>query len=241
MEILLAILIALIVIIVLIYYFTVWSKTQVFGYFPYDIKTDKKVIALTFDDGPNPPYTEELLNILAKYDVKATFFMPAKNVEKFPELARAISAAGHIIGNHSYSHKFSNNFKSLFFESEIMEAQKIIESITGKRPVLYRPPWRFRQPWLLSNLKKHKLVPVSGWFASSWEGWRAPAEKIASDAMKIIAPGRIIIIHDGFDTIGGYRAGSVGAIDIIIPELKKAGYTFLTVDQLLGVAAYQNI
>lgn len=225
----------------LAYYFTIWFKTQAFGYFPYGIKTERKVIALTFDDGPNPPYTDELLAILAKHNVKATFFPPAKNLEKFPELGRAIVAAGHVIGGHSYSHKFTQIFQTLSFESEIIHTQEVIEKITGKRITLYRQPWLFKQPWLLKNLKVHNLTPVSGWFASNFEVWQASAKRIAADALKVAAPGRIIIFHDGFDTKGGYRAGSVGAIDLIIPELKKQGYEFLTVDKLLGVSAYKNI
>jgi len=219
----------------------VWSKTQIFGYFPNAIKTKEKFIALTFDDGPNPPYTGELLEILAKHQVKATFFTPAINLEKFPELGKKIVEAGHIIGNHSYSHKFSNNIKSLYFESEISKAQKIIENITGKRPALYRSPWLFKQPWLLKNLKRHELIPVSGFFASNWEIWQASAQTIFKNSLQVVAPGRILIFHDGFDTMGAPRAGSVGAIDLLIPELKKQGYKFLTVAELLGVAAYQNV
>ncbi len=224
--------------ILLAYYIFIYSRTQIFGYFPSKIHTSAKVIALTFDDGPNPPYTEELLDILAKHDVKATFFMPAKNVERFPELANRVVQLGHVIGNHSYGHEFTNHFKTLKFEKEISQAQDIIEKITGKKPALYRPPWLFKHSYLLQSLTHHKLTPVSGFFCSNWEIWHASASKIAADALKVAKPGRIIIFHDGFDTKGGDRAGSIGAIDIIIPELKKQGYKFLTVDELLKVPAY---
>ena len=170
------ILLALLILIGLAYYFTVWSKTQAFGYFPYAVKSDRKIIALTFDDGPNPPYTEELLAILAKHGVRATFFITGKNLERCPALSKAIVAAGHVIGNHSYHHNFTNNFLSLSFEKEITRGQKTIESITGRRPALYRSPWLFRQPWLLKNLKTHGLTPVAGYFCSSWEAWHASAE-----------------------------------------------------------------
>ncbi len=232
--------IILLIIIGFIYYFFIWSKTQIFGYFPASIKTNRKIIALTFDDGPNPPYTEELLTILKRHGVKASFFLPAKNIEKFPELTRKIIAEGHIIGNHSYSHKFINNFKSLCFELEITKAQNIIKKVIGRRPALYRSPWLFKQPWLLKNLKNNGLTPVSGFFSSNWEIWKAPAELIARNAAKVVAPGRIIIFHDGADTRGGVRKGSVEAIDILIPQLKKQGYEFLTVDKLLGLPAYQT-
>lgn len=234
------ILITVFVLVGLAYYFTVWSKAQLFGYFPDSIKIDKKIIALSFDDGPNPPYTNQLLEILKRHDVRATFFMPAYNILKFPELVKEIYAAGHIIGAHSYSHKFSNNYKSLTFEKEITKGSEIIEKTIGRKPALYRPPWLFNQPFLLRNLKAHGLTPVSGFFGSNWEIWHASAERIARDALKVVRPGRILIFHDGFDTKGGRRAGSVGAIDIVIPELKKQGYEFLTVDELLNVSAYQS-
>lgn len=228
------------IILAFIYYFCIWSRTQIFGYFPDSVKTQEKVIALTFDDGPNPPDTERLLEILKKHQVLVTFFTPAKNLEKFPELAKRIIAEGHIIANHSYYHQFIYNFINFSFRKEIIKSQKVIENIIGRRPALYRPPWLFKQPFLLKTLKAQGLTPVSGWFSSNWEIWKAPAKVIAQDALKVVAPGRIIIFHDGFDTKGGQRAGSIHAVDLIIPELKKQGYRFLTVDKLLGVPAYQK-
>ncbi|MHB8904197.1 MAG: polysaccharide deacetylase family protein [Patescibacteria group bacterium] len=236
----LIIFIIIILIIGLTYYFTIWFKPSLFGYFPDSIKTEQKIIALSFDDGPNPPYTDRLLEILQQHNVHATFFMPAYNIEKFPDLARRILNEGHVIGNHSYAHKFSNNYKTLTFEKEITRAQKIIRDVTGKSSALYRPPWLFKQPFLLKNLRAHGLTPVSGFFGSNWEIWHAPAERIASDALKVVKPGRILIFHDGFDTKGGARAGSVEAINLIVLELKKQGYEFLTVDELLGIKAYQD-
>ena len=218
-----------------------WPETsQVFGYFPYKIKTDKKLIALTFDDGPNPPHTNKLLEVLSKHGVHATFFAVGKNLERFPELGKAIIAGGHVIGNHSYSHEFSKYFKSLSFKTEIVRTQEVIESITGKKPALFRSPWLFRSPRLLRELKSRGLSPVSGLFSSQREIWQPPARKIADDALKVAAPGVIIIFHDGYDAKGGNRAETVGAVDLLIPELKARGYEFVTVDRILGVSAYQS-
>jgi len=225
----------------LAYYFFIYSHTQIFGYFPNGVKSERKIIALSFDDGPNPPDTENLLNILAKHEVRATFFTPAKNIEKFPELAKKIIAAGHVIGNHSYSHSFSNHFRTLSFDQEIVQAQKTIKNIIGLEPALYRPPWLFKHSFLLKNLKRHQITPVSGFFCSNWEIWHASAQRIYRDTLKVVAPGRIIIFHDGFDTKGGRRQGSIGAIDLLIPELKRQGYEFLSVDELLRVPAYKNL
>jgi len=228
------------VLLLLIYWLTIWSRGNFFGYFPDSVKTKDRVVALTFDDGPNPPDTDRLLEILDNHQVKATFFIPTVNLAKYPELAKKIMAAGHVIGNHSQSHKFINNFIYCFWEKEINRSQQVFLDILGRRPALYRPPWLFKQPFLLRNLKKHGLIPVSGWFGSSWEIWHASAERIAQDGLRVVKPGRIMIFHDGFDTKGGKRTGSVEAMNILIPELKAGGYKFLTVAQLLKVPAYQN-
>jgi len=242
---LIGILIIIAALLALAYYFTVWSKTQVFGYFPYVVKTERKLMALTFDDGPNPPDTEKLLEVLEKHGVKATFFVCGQNAEKWPDLVRRAAEAGHVIGNHSFNHNFTNNFLSLRFESEISRTQAAIEKIINQRPALYRSPWLFRQPWLLKNLKRHGLTPVAGYFASSWEAWHPAPLAVAAEARKVIAPGRIIIMHDGGNldlfSWNTDRSATVAAVDLLIPELKKQGYEFTTIDQLLGVAPYQTI
>ena len=222
-----------------IYFLCMWHESQVLGYFPYHGPTGKKVIAITFDDGPNPPHTNRLLEILSSHNVKATFFTVGKNLEKFPEFGKMIVESGHTIANHSYSHEFSQYFKQLSFEKEITKTQKIIKDLTGKTPALFRPPWLFRMPPLFKTLKRNGLIPISGIFGSQMEIWQISGEKIAQDALRVSAPGVILMFHDGFDAKGGNRAETVNAIDILIPELKKQGYEFVTIDQLLDIPAYQ--
>ncbi len=204
-------------------------------------KTERKIIALTFDDGPNPPYTEKLLRVLAAHNVCATFFVVGKNMEKFPDTGKAIMRGGHIIGNHSYSHQFIQYIKSLSFESEILKTQKTIERCVGKVPALYRSPWLFQHPWLLRTVRKQHLTFVSGLFGSQREIRGRSGEKIAQDALKKARPGMILIFHDGYDAQGADRTETVSAIDLVIPELKKRGYEFVTADVLLGVPAYNAV
>jgi len=235
------ILLFLLLLVLIIYYLSIWSRTQIFGYFPDHIKTKNKIIALSFDDGPNPPDTKYLLEILNKHQVKATFFIPGDNLLKYPELAKEIMNSGHIIGNHSQSHKFWHNFIYCSWKKEIVKSQQTFIKVLGRKPALYRSPWLFKQPFLLRNLKKYGLTPISGYFGSQWEIWHASAQRIAKDALKIVRPGRIMIFHDGIDTRGGKRTGSVQAMDILIPALKEQGYQFLTVPELLGIDDYQNL
>jgi len=235
---------ALIVVCILIfagmfYYLFFSSRSQILGRFPYHLKTKEKIIALTFDDGPNPPFTEKILNILNKYNVKATFFVVGKNMEKYPDLSRAIIYAGHTLGDHGYSHIFSKYFTDFSFKSEISRAQIAIKRITGKTPALFRPPWLFRHPWLLSMLKQNNLMPVSGVFGSELEIFQPPAEILVKKAVSKIKPGIILIFHDGYNTKGSNRSQTAEAINLLIPKLFDLGYKFVTVDHLLNVPAYQ--
>lgn len=241
----LEILAIIILIILAAYYLFMWPQAEIFGAYPYQIKTDKKVIALTFDDGPNPPYTKELLAVLDKHQVAATFFVLGKNLERFPDLGRAIVAAGHTLGNHAYSHNFLQYFCQPSLRKEILRTQEIIISATGKRAALFRSPWLIHHPSLFKVVKKNGLTAVSGLFSSQKEIWQPPAQILFNDALKKVAPGKILIFHDGYDAIakrlnGSSRSETVKAIDLLIPELKKQGYQLVTVDHLLGSLAYQT-
>ena len=224
----------------LLYYLFISPTSQVFGYFPYRIKTDEKVVALTFDDGPNSPFTEGILEILKLHNIKATFFVVGKNLERMPGLGRLIVENGHTLGNHSYSHAFHKYLISTSFVSEITKNQVIIEHITGKRPALFRPPWLFRQPWLLHTAKTNGLLPVSGAFSNALEVFQPSAEWLTKRVLNKVEPGMILIFHDGNNAKNGNRKQTVRTIDLLIPKLIARGYRLVTVDQLLNTSAYQS-
>lgn len=222
------------------YWLFMSSYSQVFGKFPYNANTrGRKIIALTLDDGPNEPYTSELLDFLEQSNIKATFFLVGKCIERHPDTVKKMLANGHVIANHSHSHEFKNYFKSLSFKKEIATNQKIISEITGKTPALFRCPWLWRQPFLLNNLKKMGLTPISGVFCNSLEPWQIDADTMAQTAVKKTKPGTIIIFHDGREGRGGDRKQSIEAVKIYVKAMKNKGYTFVTVDKLLGFKAYQ--
>ncbi|CAN5430359.1 polysaccharide deacetylase family protein [soil metagenome] len=221
------------------YWLFMSTYSQIFGRYPYKKETSDKVIALTFDDGPNEPYTSQILDYLNDKNVKATFFLVGKCVERYPESAKKIVSSGHIIGNHSYSHEFHKYFFSLRFNSEITANQAILQKYTGKKPTLFRSPWLWRQPWLLKELKKKSLQPVSGKFCYVFEVLRPNGARIARHALAKATPGSIIIFHDGVEGRGGNRQQTVDAVKITVDELLRREYTFVTVDQLLNVPAYQ--
>jgi len=214
-------------------------RSQLFGSFPYEAETEEKVVALSFDDGPNEPYTSRLLDTLDAYEVKATFFQVGRCAQRFPSATRRVVQSGHVLGNHSYSHSFTRYAKQPRQEVEIIRSQEIFYSLTGITPALYRPPWLCHWPWVMSTLRQHGLQVVSGTFAHPLEIFQPAATKLTDSAARLTRPGTILIFHDGREARGGPRDQSVAAIGPLIERLTDRNYTFTTVDQLLGISAYR--
>jgi peptidoglycan-N-acetylglucosamine deacetylase len=213
-------------------------RSQIFGSFPYQIETDEKIIALSFDDGPNEPYTSRLLDILDAYEVKATFFQVGRCAQRFPSTTRRVVQSGHVLGNHSYSHSFTRYVKQPRQEIEIARSQEVFYTVAGVTPALYRPPWLCHWPWVLSTLRQHGLQGVSGTFAHPLETFQPAAARLTDSAARLARPGTILIFHDGREARGGLRDQSVAAIGPLIDRLADRGYRFTTVDRLLGINAY---
>lgn len=181
-----------------------------------------KMIALTFDDGPNALYTERLLDGLAERDVKATFFLIGRNVEAHPEIVSRIAEEGHLIGNHTYSHMQLTSGKEDEFLEELSRTSELIEGITGETPMFCRPPYGI---WNASFEAKMGIIPVL-WDVDPKDWCTFNARTVASRILKNCHDGAIILLHDEY-------ASSVDAALMVIDELKNQGYTFVTVDQLL--------
>ena len=213
-------------------------RSQTFGTFPYRAETTEKVIALTFDDGPNEPFTSRLLDALDHRGVKATFFQVGRCVQRFPSTTRRIVDSGHVLGNHSYSHAFTRYLSQPRQAKEISAAQKVIAEVAGVTPVLYRPPWLCHLPWVLQSVRAQGLLPVSGTFGHPLEVFQPPATSLARQSARVTGPGSIIILHDGREARGGRRDQTVASVGPLIDTLAARGYRFTTVDRLLGIPAY---
>lgn len=223
----------------LCYWLFMSPYSQFFG--PYTYKkphTNKKVVALTFDDGPNEPFTSELATFLHAEGIHATFFQVAQAVQANPNVSKKLLKAGHTIGNHSHSHRFMNYFLHPSFRHEITQAQQIFQDALDITPALFRSPWLFRSPLLLKTLKKQGLTPISGVFCHDLEVAQIPAERIAQTAVKRTKPGTILIFHDGYNGKTADRTQTIAAIKLTVKKLKDDGYQFVTVDELLGIKPY---
>ncbi len=214
------------------------SRSQRFGPFPYRGNTDEPVVALTFDDGPNEPWTSRLLDVLGGRGVPATFFQVGRCAERQPDVTRRVLAEGHVLGNHSLSHSFGRYLSQPRQIGEILGGQRVLQAVAGVTPLLYRPPWLCHWPWVLGGVAAAGCTVVSGTFGHPLELAQPAAARLADGAARRAAPGAMLILHDGREARGGRRAQTVGAVGLLIDRLRARGYRFTTVDRLLGVPAY---
>lgn len=201
------------------------------GEIVWEVPSAGKVIALTFDDGPDPDQTAQILDELKKYGAKATFFVIGKRAEKFPELIKRETAEGHEIGNHTYSHPFlTNNRSTESIRSEIAAAQKVIKSISGTAPVLFRPPGGYYHERLVHVSLAEGCLPILWSWHQDTEDWKAPGvNRIVNKVLNNAREGDIVLFHDHVQG----SSNTVDALRKILPELSKRGYHFVTVSELL--------
>ena len=181
----------------------------------------EKAIALTFDDGPSN-YTEELLDGLALYDAKVTFFVVGKTAEKKPEIVKRAYEEGHLIGNHTYSH--IDFYKSSLEEikKDINKGAQVIQDITGEKPLFLRAPYGHVNFWQLKQLDCFFVR----WSASTYDWFREEENYIYKRIIKEAKDGAVILMHDT-------REVTVKAVLRAIPELQEQGFEFVRVDDLL--------
>ena len=195
-----------------------------------------KYVALTFDDGPNPPYTYQILDILKEKKVKATFFLIGKNLDNNScEIIRRMYNEGHSIGNHSFTHSRLLPWKLNQIEKEIEKAEaKLKVCVPGLKIQLFRSKSGWRSPFLYNVLRK------KGYFYIGWSKWgwgydwikRSP-EKISKSILSHVKGGSIIVLHDGKDTHGGDRSATRDAIPLIIDGVRRKGLEFVNIDELI--------
>jgi peptidoglycan/xylan/chitin deacetylase (PgdA/CDA1 family)/GT2 family glycosyltransferase len=223
-----------------------FPASQIFGQVYYQGPPTTKTIALTFDDGPNPPYTDQILATLATDNVTATFFCIGMNVQRYPDTAKAILAEGSVIGNHSYSHD-ANHALTAFGARDLTRAEQVIYQTIGVRPGLYCPPHGKKSPWEVDAVHDLGMNEVTWNIAANdqhvFAYWGKPTpQQFADQIVKQAVPGGIILLHDGYGTSHGTaqadKSLTVQALPLIINQLKAEGYTFVTVPQLLKIPAY---
>lgn len=181
-----------------------------------------KKIALTFDDGPHPRYTEQLLDGLKERNVVATFFVTGENAQNYPNIIRREQEEGHLIGNHTYSHIQLTSGNRETFREELVKTNEILENITGEKVSFVRPPYG---SWDKSFEKELNMFPVL-WNIDPLDWCSHNAECIAAKVVEKAGDGDIILMHDYYDT-------SVTAALEVVDVLQKRGFQFVTVEEIL--------
>ncbi|MBQ3063734.1 MAG: polysaccharide deacetylase family protein [Clostridia bacterium] len=189
----------------------------------------KRLVALTFDDGPHPKYTPQILDILAEYGVKATFFMVGSNADYHPELVSRVLAEGHEIGNHTYHHYHTANMQTDELLSDILACSEALSRHTGSKPTLFRPPEGVFNEEIKALCGKEGYTIVM-WSVDTRDWAHTPISAIVSGVRANVKDGAIILMHDFI----GKNSPTPAALRQIIPMLQESGYELVTVSRLLA-------
>jgi|SRR5580704_9087328 peptidoglycan/xylan/chitin deacetylase (PgdA/CDA1 family) len=191
-------------------------------------------LALTYDDGPNDPHTRQLLDVLAKHNVLATFFLIGRYVQQRPEIAREIAAAGHVVGNHTFTHPLLTFKSETEIQQQLLDCRAALHDAIGQQSNLFRPPFGGRRPAVLRIARELGLEPVM-WNVTGYD-WNAPhAAEIERKVRRQIRGGDVILLHDGgHKQLGADRSQTVLATDHLITRFKEKGYEFVAIPQMMS-------
>jgi len=220
---------------------TMWPTSQVYGRTFIGVRRGSRRLALTYDDGPNDPYTWRLLEVLERHGVTATFFLIGRFVEQKPEIARAVVAAGHAIGNHTWDHPNLIFAPAAEVRRQLQRTQQVIFDTAGVEPRLFRPPFGGRRPITLRIARAMGLQPIM-WNVSCHDWEKIPADEIFRRAERQIGGGNVILLHDGgHGRMGVDRSPSIEASDRILSRYKTEGYEFTTVPEMIESSNQQSV
>ena len=191
-----------------------------------------KQIALTYDDGPNAPHTMKLLDVLAKHGVRATFFMIGHYVQQRPDIARAVAQAGHVVGNHTFTHPLLIFKSAEQTRTELVKCRSALQDAIGEHSNLFRPPFGGRRPATLRVARSLGLETVM-WNVTGYDWNAPPAAVIEKKVARQMRGGDVILLHDGgHRAMGADRAQTVIATDSLIHQYKDQGYEFVTTEEM---------
>jgi peptidoglycan-N-acetylglucosamine deacetylase len=193
-----------------------------------------KQLALTYDDGPNDPHTLRLLEVLAKNQVQATFFLIGRYVRQRPDIVRQLVAAGHVIGNHTFTHPFLALKSAVEIRKELTDCHAAIQDAVGGHSNLFRPPFGSRRPAVLHVARELGLEPIM-WNVTGYDWNAPPAASIEKKVASQIQGGNVILLHDGgHKQFGADRSQTVEATSHLITCYKSETYAFVTIPQMMA-------
>lgn len=192
-----------------------------------------KQLALTYDDGPNDPHTLALLDVLAKHEVHATFFLIGRYARQRPDIVRAIAHAGHAIGNHTYTHPNLIFLSPLQTRIQLEECDRTLADILSQRPTLFRPPFGGRRPESLRIARQMGLTPIM-WNVAGCDWKTNSADYVEQKVSRQVLGGDVILLHDGSHLRFGFDRGhTVVATDRLLSRYKAFEYEFVTIPAMM--------
>lgn len=192
-----------------------------------------KVVALTFDDGPDADSTPRVLDLLKRYDVRATFFVVGEQARQNPELIHRMVAEGHTVAGHSYYHlPQSTLWSSQRYTEELFRCNDVVARLTGLRMRLYRPPFGVTNPPIARAVKNLGLIPV-GWSVRSLDTVTKNSDRVVDRVMRGLRGGDVILLHDRLEN-------SEELLEKLLTALRTQHYTTATVDELFKIEAYEK-
>ena len=193
--------------------------------------TRQKVIAISFDDGPAPDYTPQVLQVLQEHQVPAAFFCIGKRVLEHPGLFKQVHEQGHIIGNHSYSHAtWFDLYSSTKMYADLQQMDAAMQEVLGLKPLLFRPPYGVTNPNLAKAIRKGGYIPV-GWNVRSLDTVIKDNDKLLQRVVKGVRPGAVILFHDT-------SKATLDMLPAFIAHVRGAGYDIVRLDKMLNLSAY---
>ena len=206
---------------------------QWYGHTFASLARGTRQLALTYDDGPNDPHTLRLLEVLARHNVRATFFLIGRFVQQRPDIVREIVKAGHVIGNHTFTHPLLTFKSAAEVRKELTDCRSAIQDAIGEHSNLFRPPFGGRRPAVLRIARELGLEPIM-WNVTGYDWNAPPAAVIEKKVSSQIRGGDVILLHDGgHRQMGADRSQTVLATDHLITRYKSEGYGFATIPQML--------
>lgn len=197
-------------------------------------------IALTYDDGPNDPHTLRLLDVLAKHSVRATFFMIGRYVQQRPEIARTVAQAGHVVGNHTFTHPLLIFKSEAETRQELVDCRQVLQDAIGEPSNLFRPPFGGRRPATIRVARELGLQTVM-WNVTGYDWNAPPAAVIEKKVERQMRGGDVILLHDGgHRALGADRAQTVIATDNLIRRYRDKGYEFVTMAEMTTALSSQQ-
>ncbi len=209
-------------------------RAPIFGQIFWKGAPGKNLVALTFDDGPNEPFTSQIADILKEKKIGATFFIVGQNAVRSSGSIRRLFDEGHELGNHTWTHEVLPLKTPARIGDELTRTSDLIEKTTGRRPALFRAPHGWRNPWVNMVARKCGMAPVA-WTLGVWDTDRPGEEEILRRTLAGARDGCILLLHDGRGLEEGADSSQlVRALPKIIDELKRRGFEFVTLSEMMG-------